>query len=71
MFKQSSTLEYRLEQEAVNLRKQAEGMPEGIRRDELLRKAGQIDVAQVNKSLSFARPARSDIAARRPCYAPY
>jgi hypothetical protein len=35
------------------LRKQAEGMPHGIRRDELLRKAGQIDVAsQVNKSLS-------------------
>jgi hypothetical protein len=53
MFKQSSTLEYRLEQEAGNLRKQAEGMPHGIRRDELLRKAGQIDVAsQVNKSLS-------------------
>jgi hypothetical protein len=53
MFKQSSTLEYRLEQEAVNLRKQAEGMPHGIRRDELLRKAGQIEVAsQVNESLS-------------------
>lgn len=44
MFKQSSIFEYRLEDEAINLRKQAEGMPHGIRRDELLRKAGQIDV---------------------------
>jgi hypothetical protein len=43
MFKQSSIFEYRLEDEAINLRKQAEGMPHGIRRDELLRKAGQID----------------------------
>jgi hypothetical protein len=42
---QSSTLEYRLTQEAINLRKQAEHMPYGIRRDELLRKAGQMDVA--------------------------
>jgi hypothetical protein len=44
-FKQSSTLEYRLEEEAICLRKQAEGMPQSIRRDELLRKASQIDVA--------------------------
>jgi hypothetical protein len=51
--KQSLTFEYRLAQEAINLRKQAEGMPCGIRRDELLRKAGQIDVAvQVNNWLS-------------------
>lgn len=53
MFKQSSTFEYRLAQEAINLRKQAEGMPHGIRRDELLRKAGQIDVAsQINQWLT-------------------
>lgn len=43
--KQSSTFEFGLAQEAINLRKQAEGMPASIRRDELLRKAGQIDVA--------------------------
>ena len=36
--------EYRLAQEAINLRKQAEGMPDSIRRDELLRKASQIDI---------------------------
>jgi hypothetical protein len=50
--KQSLTFEYRMAQEAIHLRKQAEGMPFGIRRDELLRKAGQIDVAvQVNNWL--------------------
>ena len=47
---QSSTFEYRLVQEAINLRKQAEGMPHGIRCDELLRKAHQIDFAvEVNQ----------------------
>jgi hypothetical protein len=50
---QSSTFEYRLAQEAINLRKQAKGMPLGIRRDELLRKASQIDAAvEVNKWLT-------------------
>jgi hypothetical protein len=50
---QSSTLECRLAQEAINLRKQAEHMTYGIRRDELLRKAGQMDVAtQVNTWLT-------------------
>jgi hypothetical protein len=39
---QSSTFEYRLAQEAINLRKQAKGMPLGVRRDELLRKARQL-----------------------------
>ena len=43
MFKQSSIFQYRLEDEAVDLRKQAEGMPHGIRRDELLRMASRID----------------------------
>ena len=42
---QSSTFEFRLTQEAINLRQQAEGMPNGVRRAELLRKARQIDVA--------------------------
>jgi hypothetical protein len=53
-FKLSScTFEFRLAQEVISLRKQAEGMPHGIRRDELLRKAGQVDAAsQVNKWLT-------------------
>ena len=44
MLKQSSIFQYRLQDEAINLRKQAEGMPHGVRRDELLRKASQIDI---------------------------
>lgn len=44
---------YRLAQEAVNLRLQAEGMPLGVRRTELLRKATQIDVAgEINNWLT-------------------
>jgi hypothetical protein len=43
MFKQSSIFQYRLEDEAIDLRKQAEGMPHGVRRDELLRMANRID----------------------------
>jgi|KBSMisStandDraft_5_1062788.scaffolds.fasta_scaffold1804182_1 hypothetical protein len=43
MFKQSSMFQYRLEDETIDLRKQAEGMPDGIRRDELLRMASRID----------------------------
>ena len=50
---QSSTLGDRLKKEARNLRKQAEGMPPGIRRDELLRKAEQTETAaQMNEWLS-------------------
>jgi len=53
VLKQLPKLEYRLSQEASNLRKQAEGMREGICRDELLRKANQMDVAiQVNNWLT-------------------
>jgi hypothetical protein len=48
-FKQLSTHEDRLAEEAINLRKQAEGMPLSIRRDELLRKADQMDhAARIN-----------------------
>ncbi|WP_082081756.1 hypothetical protein [Bradyrhizobium sp. LTSP857] len=51
--KQSSTLGDRLKKEARNLRKQAEGMPPSIRRDELLRKAEQTDTAaHMNEWLS-------------------
>ncbi|MCS3503740.1 hypothetical protein M2189_006744 [Bradyrhizobium japonicum] len=50
---QSSTFEYRLAQEAINLRLQANGMPASVRRAELLRKARQIDVAgEINNWLS-------------------
>src|ERR1700733_10390829 len=53
--KHSMTFQYRLEQEAINLRKQVEGMPPGIRRDEILRKASQLEMAaHVNKCLSPA-----------------
>ena len=53
MLKPLPRLEYRLSQEASNLRNQAEGMRAGICRDELLRKAHQMDAAiQVNKWLS-------------------
>ena len=43
--KQASTFEYRLAQEALSLRQQADGMPVGVRRAELVQKARQIDVA--------------------------
>ena len=47
----SSILEFYLEKEAVDLRKQAEGMPLSIRRDELLRKANQaLRTAKVSKA---------------------
>ncbi|MDN4983697.1 hypothetical protein QY049_10635 [Bradyrhizobium sp. WYCCWR 13022] len=49
----SSTFEYRLAQEANSLRLQAKGMPFGVRRTELLRKARQIDIAaEINSWLS-------------------
>jgi hypothetical protein len=52
-FRQLSALEDRLAEDAINLRKQAEGMALSIRRDELLRKANQMDnAAQVNKWLT-------------------
>jgi hypothetical protein len=55
----SSILEFCAEQEAVNLRKQAEGMPISIRRDELLRKAVQAErTARVRNGPRV--PSRSD-----------
>jgi hypothetical protein len=44
-FKQVTSLKDRLIQEAESLRKQAQEMPPGIRRDELLRKARQAETA--------------------------
>jgi hypothetical protein len=43
MFQQFPKFEYSLEEEAISFRKQADGMPHSVRRDELLRKASQID----------------------------
>jgi hypothetical protein len=52
-FKQMQTLEYRLTTEAANLRKQAEGLPPGVRREELMRKARQAETAShMNEWLS-------------------
>lgn len=46
---------------AINLRKHAEGMPDGIRRDELLRQAHKIDFAiELNEWLT-SRPSLQDI----------
>lgn len=42
----TQTFAFRLQMEAAKLRKQAEGMPASIRRDELLQKARQADTAQ-------------------------
>jgi hypothetical protein len=41
----TSFLDERLTRDSQNLRKQAEGMPAGVARDDLLRKAGQADRA--------------------------
>jgi len=43
-YDKSSIFQYRLAQEAINLRRQARGMPEGIFRDDLRRKADQMDM---------------------------
>ena len=45
MFKQSSIFQYRLEDEVIDLRKQAEGMAYGGRRNELLRIASRIETS--------------------------
>jgi hypothetical protein len=41
--RRSSIFEYNPENEALNLRKQVKGMPLGVRRDELVRRAERID----------------------------
>jgi hypothetical protein len=46
-FNHPSIFEYRLEEEAINLRNQAEGMPLGIRHDELLRMADQAETVSL------------------------
>jgi hypothetical protein len=44
-FKQVNSLKDRLMQEAESLRQQAQQMPPGVRRDELLRKAREAETA--------------------------
>jgi primosomal protein N'' len=61
-FKQIAFLKDRLLQQAENLRKQAAGMPAGIRREELVAKACQAErVARVDEWLS----SQSGVQARR------
>ena len=49
-FKKPSDIVVRLKEEANSLRNQARGMPSGVRRDELLRTACQIEtIALVNE----------------------
>jgi hypothetical protein len=70
----SSILEFNSETEALNLRKQAEGMPVSIRRDELLRKANQAETtAQVSngpreKRMTRSRDRQGVPVAPRRCY---
>jgi len=44
-FKQTTSLEHRLAEEAKRLRKEARGTPPGFRRDQLIRKARQAETA--------------------------
>lgn len=54
---QPLALAQRLAQEATNLRLQARGMPRGVRRDELLRKARQAESsARVTERVRSPRP---------------
>ena len=51
-FKQTDILEVRLADEAIRLRKQAQGTPPGIERERLLRRARQAETgAQMSKWL--------------------
>lgn len=42
-FKQSVTLEERLDMEAIRLREEAKALPQGVKREDLLRKARQCE----------------------------
>ncbi|WMT73104.1 hypothetical protein NL528_34815 [Bradyrhizobium sp. Ash2021] len=44
-FKQTTTLDQRLSEQAERLRKEAQGTPPGVKRDELLRRARQAETA--------------------------
>lgn len=44
-FKQTTSLDHRLEEQAKRLRQEACGIPPGIERDRLIRRARQVEVA--------------------------
>lgn len=44
-FKQTTTLDHRIEEQAKRLREEARGTPPGIERDRLIRRARQAEVA--------------------------
>ena len=44
-FKQTTTLDQRLSEQAERLRKEAQGTPQGVKRDDLLRRARQAETA--------------------------
>jgi hypothetical protein len=44
-FKQTTTLDQRLSEQAERLRKEAQGTPRGVKRDDLLRRARQAETA--------------------------
>jgi hypothetical protein len=44
-FKQTTTLDQRLSEQAERLRKEAQGTPPGVKRDDLLRRARQAETA--------------------------
>jgi hypothetical protein len=44
-FKQTSPLDQRLEEQAERLRKEAQGIPPGVERENLIRKARQAETA--------------------------
>jgi len=61
-FNQSTAVEDRLEEEAANLRRQAKGMPPGIRCEELLRKAGQAETAaRIKRGCDVGHPQVRDL----------
>lgn len=54
-FKQTTALDYRLEEQAKRLRGEARGTPPGIERDRLIRQARQAEVAaHISEWLSSA-----------------
>jgi len=59
---QTSALDERLARDSQNLRKQAEGMPVGVAREDLLRKARQAErAARVLEWLSSSRSAAAQM----------
>jgi hypothetical protein len=58
-FKQSQSLEQRINQEATDLRQQVKLLPPGRLREQVLRKARQLKIAARFIKADFAPPART------------